>query len=132
MASLGFILIENHYGTIVINPTSSPDMVNILPAGTVHSFLIILLAERQVRAVREPEYAILVTSHYPPDITIRKQTFVSPVVGQCKPLVKCVRFFHEIPTLQSQPCQLPSGASGVCCPYVVIGFGSPQNGKSPG
>lgn len=41
--------------------------------------------------------------------------------GQCKPLVKCVRFVHEIPLLQNQPCQLLTGELGVCCPHIVIG-----------
>eukprot|EP00095_Tigriopus_kingsejongensis_P002572 maker-scaffold274_size229011-snap-gene-1.21 protein:Tk02572 transcript:maker-scaffold274_size229011-snap-gene-1.21-mRNA-1 annotation:"chorion peroxidase-like" len=41
--------------------------------------------------------------------------------GQCKPLVKCVRFVHEIPLLQNQPCQLLTGEVGVCCPHIVIG-----------
>lgn len=42
------------------------------------------------------------------------------VPGQCRPLVKCVRFFHEIPKLRSRPCRLVSGDIGVCCPYVVL------------
>ena len=42
--------------------------------------------------------------------------------GQCRPLVKCVRFFHEIAELQRRPCPLlATGEKGVCCPYVVIG-----------
>ena len=41
--------------------------------------------------------------------------------GQCRPLVKCVRFFHEIPTLQQRPCPLTTGEKGVCCPHIVLG-----------
>ncbi|XP_040572178.1 salivary peroxidase/catechol oxidase [Lepeophtheirus salmonis] len=43
-------------------------------------------------------------------------------IGQCKPLVKCVRFVREIPELEKQPCLLyPSGAPGVCCPHLSFG-----------
>ena len=42
------------------------------------------------------------------------------VPGVCKPLVKCVRFFHEIPQVVNRPCQLKTGELGVCCPYFSL------------
>ena len=39
------------------------------------------------------------------------------VPGVCKPLVKCVRFFHEIQQVSDRPCTLKTGETGVCCPY---------------
>ena len=41
--------------------------------------------------------------------------------GQCRPLVKCVRFIHEVTELQKRPCSIGNGERGVCCPHVVIG-----------
>ena len=41
--------------------------------------------------------------------------------GQCRPLVKCIRFTHEIPTLVKQHCPLASNEKGVCCPHIVLG-----------
>ena len=41
------------------------------------------------------------------------------VPGRCRPLIKCVRFFHELQTLANRPCTLKSGEVGVCCPYSV-------------
>ncbi len=46
--------------------------------------------------------------------------------GQCRPLVKCVRFLAEVAELRSSPCLLgtgPDGAQerGVCCPHIVRG-----------
>ena len=41
--------------------------------------------------------------------------------GQCRPLVKCVRFIHEVTELQRRPCSIGNGERGVCCPHVVIG-----------
>ena len=38
------------------------------------------------------------------------------VPGRCRPLVKCIRHFEDIPKLVHQPCTLKSGAYGVCCP----------------
>lgn len=42
------------------------------------------------------------------------------VPGVCKPLVKCVRFFHEIQEVQNRPCTLKTGETGVCCPYFNL------------
>jgi len=42
------------------------------------------------------------------------------VAGRCTPLVKCVRFFEDIPKLVNRPCTLKSGAFGVCCPNFTI------------
>ena len=41
--------------------------------------------------------------------------------GQCRPLVKCVRFMHEVAELERRPCRLLDGEQGVCCPHIVIG-----------
>ena len=38
------------------------------------------------------------------------------VPGRCRPLVKCIRHFEDIPKLVHRPCTLKSGAYGVCCP----------------
>ena len=40
--------------------------------------------------------------------------------GVCKPLVKCVRFFHEIQEVSDRPCTLKTGETGVCCPYFNV------------
>ena len=45
----------------------------------------------------------------------------SGTTGQCRPLVKCVKFVHEIPLLRNQPCRLVTGEKGVCCPHIVPG-----------
>lgn len=42
------------------------------------------------------------------------------VPGVCKPLVKCVRFFHEIQEVKNRPCTLKTGETGVCCPYFNL------------
>ena len=42
------------------------------------------------------------------------------VPGTCKPLVKCVRFFHEIQEVKNRPCTLKTGETGVCCPYFNL------------
>ena len=42
------------------------------------------------------------------------------VPGTCKPLVKCVRFFHEIEEVKNRPCTLKTGETGVCCPYFNL------------
>ena len=34
------------------------------------------------------------------------------VLGDCRPLIKCVRFLFEIETLRALPCQLPFGQPG--------------------
>ena len=41
--------------------------------------------------------------------------------GQCRPLVKCIRFMHEISSLIKSPCPLATGSRGVCCPHLVFG-----------
>jgi len=40
--------------------------------------------------------------------------------GDCRLLIKCVRFFFEIKTLQSSPCSLGNGVQGVCCPHTLV------------
>ena len=42
------------------------------------------------------------------------------VPGTCKPLVKCVWFFHEIQEVKNRPCTLKTGETGVCCPYFNL------------
>lgn len=42
------------------------------------------------------------------------------VPGVCRPLVKCVRNFHQIHRLRNHPCTLKSGHYGVCCPYFSV------------
>ena len=42
------------------------------------------------------------------------------VPGVCRPLVKCIRYFHELPHLQNRPCNLQNGETGVCCPYYSV------------
>ncbi len=34
------------------------------------------------------------------------------VLGDCRPLIKCVRFLFEVETLRALPCQLPFGQPG--------------------
>ncbi len=41
--------------------------------------------------------------------------------GQCRPLVKCVRFLSEVSRLRGSPCSLRAGEGGVCCPHIVRG-----------
>lgn len=42
------------------------------------------------------------------------------VPGSCKPLVKCVRNFHDIPQVANKPCTMKSGQLGVCCPFFAV------------
>ncbi len=42
--------------------------------------------------------------------------------GQCRPLVKCVRFLSEVDDLKRSPCLLRGDSErGVCCPHIVRG-----------
>lgn len=36
--------------------------------------------------------------------------------GFCKPLIRCLAFYADIPELRRQPCQLGEGEFGICCP----------------
>lgn len=36
--------------------------------------------------------------------------------GFCRPLIKCLSFYAELPELKRQPCQLGVDELGVCCP----------------
>ncbi|XP_069702687.1 salivary peroxidase/catechol oxidase-like isoform X3 [Periplaneta americana] len=36
--------------------------------------------------------------------------------GFCRPLVKCITFYAEVPELRRQPCRMQSQELGVCCP----------------
>lgn len=38
--------------------------------------------------------------------------------GICKPLVRCLAFYADIPELRKRPCILREGEFGVCCPFV--------------
>jgi len=42
------------------------------------------------------------------------------IIGDCRQLIKCVRFFFEIELLRSAPCPLPGGVRGVCCPHILV------------
>jgi len=42
------------------------------------------------------------------------------VRGDCRLLIKCIRFFFEIETLQSVTCDLGGGLRGICCPHTLI------------
>ena len=42
------------------------------------------------------------------------------IQGDCRLLIKCVRFFFEIKSLQSSPCSLADGGQGVCCPHSLV------------
>jgi peroxidase len=53
------------------------------------------------------------------------------VPGVCRPLVKCVRNFHQIHRLRNHPCTLKSGHYGVCCPYFSVPA-KPKNKKKSG
>ena len=46
--------------------------------------------------------------------------FRNGIRGDCRLLIKCVRFFFEIKTLQSAPCSLGNGVQGVCCPHTLV------------
>nr|CAD7570072.1 unnamed protein product [Timema californicum] len=54
--------------------------------------------------------------------------------GLCRPLVKCITFYAELPELRRQPCTLQGQELGVCCPLrkressVVAGLDRPNNG----
>lgn len=41
---------------------------------------------------------------------------VSGEPGLCRPLVKCITFYAEVPELRRQPCRLQGQEVGVCCP----------------
>jgi hypothetical protein len=41
---------------------------------------------------------------------------LSGEAGHCRPLIKCLSFYAELPELKKQPCQLGEGGLGVCCP----------------
>jgi len=41
--------------------------------------------------------------------------------GQCRPLVRCVRFISEVNALRRRPCPLSNGEDGVCCPHILRG-----------
>ncbi|XP_065211575.1 peroxidase-like [Planococcus citri] len=36
--------------------------------------------------------------------------------GFCKPLIRCLAFYADIPELRRQPCQFRGGELGICCP----------------
>jgi hypothetical protein len=36
--------------------------------------------------------------------------------GLCRPLVRCITFYAEVPELRRQPCRLQGRELGVCCP----------------
>lgn len=60
----------------------------------------------------------------PPNPNQPQQILDEPVIpcstlsgeaGSCRPLIKCLSFYAELPELKKQPCQLEGGL-GVCCP----------------
>eukprot|EP00091_Calanus_sinicus_P024640 TRINITY_DN8959_c0_g1_i1.p1 TRINITY_DN8959_c0_g1~~TRINITY_DN8959_c0_g1_i1.p1 ORF type:complete len:454 (+),score=123.98 TRINITY_DN8959_c0_g1_i1:137-1498(+) len=42
------------------------------------------------------------------------------VRGDCRLLLKCIRFFFEIEALQSVTCDLGGGLRGICCPHTLV------------
>jgi len=42
------------------------------------------------------------------------------VRGDCRLLIKCIRFFFELEALQSATCDLGGGLRGVCCPHTLV------------
>ena len=45
------------------------------------------------------------------------------VAGECRTLIRCVRFLQEIELLQSSPCRLSGSRGargGVCCPHTLL------------
>lgn len=38
--------------------------------------------------------------------------------GLCRPLVKCLSFYADVPELRKQPCQL-GDQQAVCCPLKI-------------
>ncbi|KAL1122728.1 hypothetical protein AAG570_003055 [Ranatra chinensis] len=36
--------------------------------------------------------------------------------GRCRPLIKCLAFYADLPELRRQPCRLTQSELGVCCP----------------
>jgi len=42
------------------------------------------------------------------------------VRGDCRPLIKCIRFFFELEALQSVTCDLNTGVKGICCPHTLV------------
>ena len=42
------------------------------------------------------------------------------VAGECRSLIKCVRFLQEVSLLQSSQCLLVGGGRGVCCPHTLL------------
>ena len=49
-----------------------------------------------------------------------KISYRNGIQGDCRLLIKCVRFFFEIQSLQSSPCSLADGGQGVCCPHSLV------------
>jgi peroxidase len=41
---------------------------------------------------------------------------LSGEAGLCRPLVKCITFYAQVPELRRQPCKLQGQELGVCCP----------------
>merc|ERR1712013_357094 len=42
------------------------------------------------------------------------------VRGDCRLLIKCIRFFFELEVLQSVTCDLGGGLRGICCPHTLL------------
>jgi len=40
--------------------------------------------------------------------------------GDCRLLIKCIRFFFELEVLQSVTCDLGGGLRGICCPHTLL------------
>ncbi|XP_054263241.1 peroxidase-like [Macrosteles quadrilineatus] len=51
---------------------------------------------------------------------------LSGEAGNCRPLIKCLSFYAELPELKKQPCQLGEGGLGVCCPRRSRPTGGPS------
>lgn len=60
---------------------------------------------QQARPNREPE-----------ESGSRPCSTESGEAGSCRPLIKCLSFYAELPELKRQPCQLGAQELGVCCP----------------
>ncbi|XP_063241793.1 peroxidase-like [Bacillus rossius redtenbacheri] len=58
----------------------------------------------------QPLPVVLLVEAAPPCSTL------SGEAGLCRPLVRCITFYTELPELRRQPCRLPTSEPGVCCP----------------
>lgn len=58
----------------------------------------------------DPEEVFPLEPEPPPCTTLSGES------GVCRPLVRCITFYAEVPELRRQPCNLQERELGVCCP----------------